>query len=121
MIGMCFTGNYALALAVDPQVKAAVVAQPAMPVAPRGGLGLSQADRDMLAVRGDLCVRGLRFRHDLISSPRKLSAAERLLGPERMTVSTLTEPRSWRHSTLTGVDRNRDAVLFITEFLAARL
>ena len=40
VIGMCFTGNFALALAVDPRVRAAVVAQPALPVLPRR-LGLS--------------------------------------------------------------------------------
>ena len=33
MIGMCFSGGFALATAIDPVVGVAVVSQPALPIA----------------------------------------------------------------------------------------
>lgn len=120
VIGMCFTGGYALALAVDDQVKAVVVAQQATPILPRRSLGLSQEDSNTLAARKDLCVRDYRFRRDPISPASKMEATTGLLG-ETVIVSTLTEPCQWSHSTLTGPRRDRDAVTEVVEFLIARL
>ena len=120
VIGMCFTGGFALALAVDPSVAAAVVAQPTAP-ARASSLGLSRADRRALAAREDLCVRGYRFDGDTASPPAKLEAAERLLGRGRMQAFTLppTGPRA--HSTLTGPQRSDKAVAEVHAFLRERL
>jgi dienelactone hydrolase len=67
-IGMCFTGGFALAMAVDDTMLAPVLSQPSLPFA--GGkarkraLGLSDADLATVAARADLCVLALRFTRD---------------------------------------------------------
>lgn len=120
VIGMCFTGNFALALAVDARVKAAVVAEPALPLQP-SGLGLSSEDRARLTVRTDLKVQGYRFRRDCMSPAGKLRAAQELLGSERMKIFTLDEPRTTAHSVLTGRWRNDSAIAGVRAFLGDRL
>jgi dienelactone hydrolase len=67
-IGMCFTGGFALAMAVDDEMRAPVLSQPSLPFA--GGkkrkraLGLSDADLATVAAREDLCVLAMRFTRD---------------------------------------------------------
>jgi dienelactone hydrolase len=67
-IGMCFTGNFALAMAVDNEMLAPVLSQPSLPFA--GGkarkraLALSDADLATVAAREDLCVLAMRFTGD---------------------------------------------------------
>jgi dienelactone hydrolase len=70
-VGMCFSGGFALAMAVDPDLLAPVLSQPSMPFpvgkARSAGLGLSDADlalvKDRVA-KENLCVLGLRFSKD---------------------------------------------------------
>jgi dienelactone hydrolase len=76
VIGMCFTGGFALATAVDGSVLASVLSQPAVPFptsrARRMDPGLSAAELDAVAARttdDGLCVLGLRFSED-VSAPR---------------------------------------------------
>ena len=71
VVGMCFTGNFALALAVDPAVKVPVMSQPALPFAISRGhrADLHVTPDDLAAVKqrtvdDDLCVIGLRFTGD---------------------------------------------------------
>lgn len=121
VIGLCLTGNFALALAVDPRVAGAVVAEPAgMPVRP-SGLGLSDDDRTALQHRVGLQVQGYRFRRDCLSPASKLTAAQELLGDERMRVFTLTTPNQSKHSTLTGEWRSDAAIANVRAFLRERL
>jgi dienelactone hydrolase len=120
VIGMCLTGNFALALAVDPRVRGAVVAEPAMPARP-SGLGLSAEDRTALRERIDLRVQGYRFRRDCLSPASKLVAAQELLGAERMRVFTLTSPDETKHSTLTRRWRSEAAIENVRGFLLERL
>jgi dienelactone hydrolase len=70
-VGMCLTGGFALAMAVDDDLLAPVLSQPSLPF-PLGkqrsrGLGLSDADlarvKDRVANQ-NLCVLGLRFSED---------------------------------------------------------
>jgi dienelactone hydrolase len=67
-LGMCFTGGFALAMAVDDTMLAPVLSQPSLPFA--GGkarkraLGLSDADLATVAAREDLCVLAMRFTGD---------------------------------------------------------
>lgn len=71
VIGMCFTGGFALATAVDDVVVAPVLSQPAVPF-PLGRRrsadpGLSSAELDRVAERArndGLCALGLRFSSD---------------------------------------------------------
>jgi dienelactone hydrolase len=70
-VGMCFSGGFALAMAVDDEMLAPVLSQPSMPFplgkARAGALGLSDADLARVkdrVTRDDLCVLGLRFSKD---------------------------------------------------------
>ncbi|MBL8839395.1 MAG: dienelactone hydrolase family protein [Alphaproteobacteria bacterium] len=73
-VGMCITGNFALAMAVEPGVEAPVLSQPSMPWAiplpPFGRLaqGLHLEPSDVAALRertrSGLSVLGLRFADD---------------------------------------------------------
>lgn len=69
-VGMCFTGGFALAMAVEPAVLAPVLSQPGLP-APlsarkKAALGLDPDDLGAVKARtdGGLCVLGLRFSAD---------------------------------------------------------
>ena len=67
-IGMCFTGGFALAMAVDDDLLAPVLSQPSLPFAigkaRSRALGLSDADLAKVAARADLCVMAMRFTAD---------------------------------------------------------
>lgn len=84
VIGMCFTGGFALAAAVEESVLASVVSQPAAPfplgAARRADPGFSEAEMDVLVERAaqpaspdgsgaGFCALGLRFSEDG-NSPR---------------------------------------------------
>jgi dienelactone hydrolase len=70
-VGMCFTGNFALAMAVDDRLLAPVLSQPSLPfpVSKKHKRDLALSDEDLTAVKkrcadGGLCVLGLRFTND---------------------------------------------------------
>jgi dienelactone hydrolase len=69
-IGMCLTGGFALAMAVEPAVWAPVASQPGLPApltaAKRAAVGLDPADLAQVKARTrrGLCVLGLRFSAD---------------------------------------------------------
>lgn len=76
VIGMCFSGGYALGAILDPAVNAAVMSQPALPFAIWPGrsrdLGVSTADLKAIRARvgdGDR-VRVMRYARD-VKSPRQ--------------------------------------------------
>jgi dienelactone hydrolase len=85
-VGMCFTGGYALAMAVEPAVLAPVLSQPGMP-APltarkRAALGLDPADLATVKARTSdgLCVLGLRFSEDKGSPSERFATLRAELG-----------------------------------------
>jgi dienelactone hydrolase len=69
-IGMCFTGGFALAMAVEPAVLAPVLSQPSVPApvsaGKRAALPIDAADLATVKARtrDGLCVLGLRFTED---------------------------------------------------------
>jgi dienelactone hydrolase len=85
-IGMCFTGGFALAMAVEPAVLAPVLSQPGLPAPVNAGhraaLGLDPADLATVKerARDGLCVLGLRFTADRGSPPERFLALRRELG-----------------------------------------
>lgn len=85
-IGMCLTGNFALALMVDPVVMAPVLSQPSLPFAisphHRAGLHLSDADLAVVKQRvADGCpVLGLRFTGDWMVPRARFDHLRRELG-----------------------------------------
>ncbi len=71
VVGMCFTGNFALGLAVDPAVLVPVMSQPSMPfgITKNHRRDLHVAPDDLAEVKRrttdeELCVIGLRFTGD---------------------------------------------------------
>jgi dienelactone hydrolase len=85
-VGMCFTGGYALAMAVAPAVLAPVLSQPATPgpvtARKRAALGLDPADLASVKTRtaDGLCVLGLRFSADRGSPAERFATLRRELG-----------------------------------------
>src|SRR5690242_12561933 len=74
VIGMCFTGGFALALASDPRVLMPVLSQPSLPFGldarRRGAIDCSEGELDAVAQRcqrDGLQVLGLRFKGDPLS------------------------------------------------------
>lgn len=85
-VGMCLTGNFGLALAVDPWVRAPVLSQPSLPFGVtrkhREALHLSSDDLVTLKRRAEegLEVLGLRFTHDPLCPAARFRTLERELG-----------------------------------------
>jgi dienelactone hydrolase len=100
VVGMCFSGGFALATALEPGVVAAVVSQPALP-APigrrgRAALGLGPEDRRRIQERAreGLCVLGLRFTHDKQSPPERFGSLRRTLGDAFESIEIDSSPRN---------------------------
>lgn len=87
-VGMCFTGGFALGMAVDERMLAPVLSQPSLPIVlpwRRGNaadLQLSPVDAQAVAERaaGGLCVLGLRFTGDRLVPAERFTALAELLG-----------------------------------------
>ncbi|MEV5411868.1 dienelactone hydrolase family protein [Thermopolyspora sp. NPDC052614] len=88
IVGMCFSGGFALAAAVEPAVLASVLSQPSIPFpvtrAARRDPGCSREElaavRDR-ARRGEFRAAGLRFSHDRAVPPERFAALRAALGP----------------------------------------
>jgi dienelactone hydrolase len=87
VIGMCFTGGFALATAVDPSVNAPVMAEPATPfpisAAHRSDPGVSAGELAGIVHRtrtDGLCVLGLRFSQDAAAPAARFDTLRRSLG-----------------------------------------
>lgn len=85
-IGMCLTGNFALALMVDPTIMAPVLSQPSLPfgVTARHRAALHVSDDALATIRArvaDGCpVLGLRFTHDPMCPGERFDTLRRELG-----------------------------------------
>ncbi len=115
VVGMCLTGNFALAMMVDPVVAAPVLSQPSLPFALNKAYGadLNVSPEDLAAVKArcdaeeDLCLLGLRFTGDRMSPGSKFARLREELGDSFVGVeidSSKGNPygiRSMAHSVLT--------------------
>jgi dienelactone hydrolase len=82
-IGMCLTGNFALAMAVAPEVLAPVVAQPGLPSHKPAALDVSASDLHTVRSRIEkegLLVRGYRFQGDRFCHAARFETLRRELG-----------------------------------------
>jgi dienelactone hydrolase len=82
-VGLCFTGNFALTMALEPAVIAPVVNHPSLPLDDPAGLEISP--EDALAVkerfeRDDLTALGFRFDNDRWCTGQRFAAYTALLG-----------------------------------------
>ncbi|MEO1060224.1 MAG: dienelactone hydrolase family protein [Actinomycetota bacterium] len=85
VLGMCWTGGFALGVAVDPSVRVPVLSQPSLPLGPRGRDDLHLSTDDLTAVsdrleRQELCAIGLRFTDDPLSPAERFETLRRELG-----------------------------------------
>lgn len=82
-IGMCFTGNFALSLMLEPAVLAPVLCQPSLPLDDPAGLHIATGDLATVSARlerEDLTVLAYRFAGDVYCRAERFAAYERALG-----------------------------------------
>jgi dienelactone hydrolase len=82
-IGMCFTGNFALSLMLEPVVRAPVLAQPSLPIGKRGGMHIAPGELAEVKARmerEDLSVLAYRFDGDAFCRAERFAAYQAALG-----------------------------------------
>lgn len=86
-IGMCWTGNFALSMMLEPAVLAPVLSQPSLPLNDPGGLEISPADLQTVRQRLDkekLTVLAYRFEGDRFCRAQRFAAYAEALGDRFM-------------------------------------
>lgn len=82
-IGMCFTGNFALSMMLEPSMLAPVLAEPTLPLDDPAGLEIAPGElaavRERLE-REDLTVMAYRFKGDRFCRAERFAAYSRALG-----------------------------------------
>jgi dienelactone hydrolase len=89
-IGMCWTGNFALSMMLEPSVLAPVLSQPSLPF--DKGDQLESSAEELAAVRKrleaeDLTVRAYRFQGDRICTDQRFAAYQAALGDRFVPVT----------------------------------
>ncbi len=135
-IGMCFTGNFALSMMLEPKMLAPVLSQPSLPLHDRAGLHI--APEELAAVkarldREDLTVLAYRFEGDTYCRAERFAAYQKALGDRfigRVLPDSAANPNALMktpHSVVTAhlIDRDgeptRQAVDEIIAFFKQRL
>ncbi len=139
VVGMCFTGGFALGMMVDDVVVAPVLSQPSLPFpmgkARKADIGISDGDlaRVKERVAGGACVIGLRFTGDPFCFESRFETLRRELGDGFIAVEIDSSPGNpygypkKAHSVLTEhyVDTpgspTRDAMDQVLDFFRTRL
>ena len=119
VIGMCFTGGFALAAAVDDAVLAPVLSQPSVPLplgaARRRDPGLSEDELATVVkrtVESNLCVLGLRFSEDPTAARDRFTTLRDRLGDAFEVIELDSSPgniggfKKSAHSVLTAEVRD---------------
>ncbi len=82
-LGMCFTGNFALSMMLEPAVLAPVLSQPSLPLLRKGGLHIAPDELAQVKERlerEDLVVLGYRFQGDKLCRAERFQAYRDALG-----------------------------------------
>ncbi|MCW5892639.1 MAG: dienelactone hydrolase family protein [bacterium] len=82
-IGMCFTGNFALSMMLEPAVRAPVLSQPSLPIFQKGGMHIAPGELAAVKARmerEDLTVLAYRFAGDAFCRAERFAAYEAALG-----------------------------------------
>jgi dienelactone hydrolase len=121
VIGMCFTGSFALAAAVDDSVLAPVMSQPSvpLPIMPSQRRNPGVSEKEMLrvvqrATDEGLCVMGLRFTKDPAVPGERFEALRQRLGDAFEVIEIDSSPGNEHgfprsaHSVLTDQVREKD-------------
>lgn len=114
VIGMCLTGNFALAAMVDPAVAAPVLSQPSLPfgITARHRACPHLSDAELAAVKarvaGGAKVLGLRFTHDPLCPAARFDRLQAELGDGFERIDVDSSPGNaagvplWAHSVVTN-------------------
>ena len=93
VVGMCFTGGFALGMMAEPAVIAPALSQPSLPFGlgkkRRAAVGVSNTDLEIVKDRctaEDLCVMGMRFTGDRIVPGERFATLKRDLGDRFIAV-----------------------------------
>jgi dienelactone hydrolase len=139
VVGMCFTGGFALAMMADAPIVAPVLSQPSLPFAigSRRAADLGCSAAELAAVKAKIDdgaqVLGLRFTGDPAVKPARFETLRRELGDGFVAVELDSAPgnpyghRKGAHSVLTEdlIDREGSptfaALHQVLDFLATRL
>jgi dienelactone hydrolase len=134
-IGMCFTGNFALSMMLEPAVRAPVLSQPSLPMLKKDGMHIAPDELARVRERmdrEDLTVLAYRFEGDPFCRAERFAAYREALG-DRFQARVLPDSAAATgtpmkpHSvvTLHLIDRagepTRQAVDEILAFFAKRL
>lgn len=135
-IGMCFTGNFALSLMLEPAMLAPVLSQPSLPLGQAGGMHIAPDELAQVKERmerEDLTVLAYRFAGDSFCKAERFAAYQQALG-DRFVARVLPDsaanpdaPMKNPHSVVTVnlIDRagepTRQAVDEILGFFRMRL
>ena len=82
-IGMCFTGNFALTMMLEPAMLAPVLSQPTLPLDDPAGIEMAPAELDAVRERlqrDDLTVMAYRFQGDKFCKAQRFAAYRQALG-----------------------------------------
>jgi dienelactone hydrolase len=82
-IGMCFTGNFALTMMLEPSMLAPVLSQPSLPLDEPGGIEIAPDELEQVRRRldrDDLNVLAFRFEGDRFCKAQRFAAYEKALG-----------------------------------------
>ena len=82
-IGMCFTGNFALSMMLEPAMLAPVLSQPSLPLGKTGGMHIAPDELKAVNERlqnEDLTVLAYRFAGDAFCRAARFAAYEQALG-----------------------------------------
>jgi dienelactone hydrolase len=108
-IGMCFTGNFALTMMLEPSMLAPVLSQPSLPLNNPAGIEITpdevKAVRQRLE-RDDLTVLAYRFEGDRFCMAQRFAAYSEALG-ERFIARVLPDSAA-----------NRDTPLFFQRYVS---
>jgi dienelactone hydrolase len=137
VVGMCYTGGFGLAMAVDDTVLAPVLSQPSLPFpvgsARKADIQVSESDWAKIEARQDLCVLGLRFSGDRAVPSDRFEMLKRRLGDRFIGVELDSSPDNafghpkLAHSVLTEHLQDREgtptraALNQVLDFLKERL
>jgi dienelactone hydrolase len=135
-IGMCFTGNFALSMMLEPAMLAPVLSQPSLPMNDSAGLHIAPDELATVKARmqkEDLTVLAYRFAGDSFCKAERFAAYEKALGDRfvgRVLADSSANPNALMknpHSVVTAhlIDRagepTRAAVDEILGFFKMRL
>lgn len=99
-IGMCFTGNFALTMMLEPSVLAPVLSQPALPLDNPAGIEISPEEISAVKQRldrEDLTVLAYRFEGDRFCTAQRFAAYSEALG-SRFVARVLPDSAANRQS-----------------------